>query len=475
MKFPLLLCLQLALVMLARAQQPAQVCIENFVSDPCLQTSSAAVSVLDLGTGQFIGQHNPKLALPPASVLKVLTTAAAISSLGTNHRFETQLAYSGELTTDTLRGDLRIIGKGDPTLGSSYLDPDGLRQLLQRWAKLLTARGVRHIQGDVVGDASFYERWRLPGSWPFEDLGNYYGAVPLGLNVHDNLCHIYLQQHPALGGHVHVAAVEPAVPGLVLESYVRSAAANSGDQAYVMGAPHQLRRHIKGTIPRGGGRFHIKGSLPDPAMFIAHHLRSTLLQNGITVQGEARSNYQRTETELQWIDTVMSPSLAEIAVTTNRESVNLFAEAIGYFLRKDTESFLGMERFWQERGIDMTGARIVDFAGLAPDNAISTRATVEILQNIYDSRDLYAAILPTLAVAGQSGTLRGMLKSSPAWGSVYAKSGLINGVRNYAGYIMTEDGRVLAFAAFTFNPSCGRYVVRQKLEQLLESLYLSSE
>jgi D-alanyl-D-alanine carboxypeptidase/D-alanyl-D-alanine-endopeptidase (penicillin-binding protein 4) len=123
--------------------------------------------------------------------------------------------------------------------------------------------------------------------------------------------------------------------------------------------------------------------------------------------------------------------------------------------------------------VDMRGCRFKDYSGLSPFNAISAQAMVEILQHIHQNQIIWPAFLQSLAIAGQTGTLRSFLKSTKAEGRVFAKSGLISGVRSYAGYMVSESGKWYAFDIMTHNSACGAQQVRKKLEQLLETLYLS--
>ena len=168
--------------------------------------------------------------------------------------------------------------------------------------------------------------------------------------------------------------------------------------------------------------------------------------------------------------------VSKIVQYTNQKSINLYAEALGMMLDKIRSKegiSAGPREFWINNGIDLGHARMVDHCGLAPDNSISTKTMIEVLQFAFEDKTLWKALMASLPIAGESGTLRSMFRNSPAKGAIFAKSGLINGVRNYAGYIRTKSGNWMAFCVMTQNPGCSPQVIRKKLEQLLESLYLS--
>ena len=186
------------------------------------------------------------------------------------------------------------------------------------------------------------------------------------------------------------------------------------------------------------------------------------------------STTEKTDRQnIQILDEMFSPKLLDIVKVTNQRSVNLFAQSLGHMAMQKN----GLEDdiiYWEDRGIDMIGCRTSDFAGLAPDNAITSKAMVKILAWVQEDSNRFEEFKSTLAIAGESGTLRSLLRNSPSRGHIFAKSGLIAGVRSYAGYVHRPDGRWIAFSILTHNPSCGGQVVRKKLAQLMETMYLST-
>ena len=446
--------------------------IDRQLEDPCFLSASVGVSVYDLTTGQTLYDFDAEKALPPASTLKIWTTAMALEVLGSDFQFQTALTASGTIRQDTLFGDIVIVGGGDPSLASQYFDQN-IDQLLQRWVTKIREAGISHVTGSVIADASLTSPDLIAPTWPYQDLGNYYGAYHSGLNVHDNQFFLRFKQNFREGQRVSIDAIYPEVPDLVVKSLVRTGPPGSGDQAYIMGGPYQDQRYVQGTIPPGGGTFRIKGSLPDPGKFLAHHLMQRLEDASIVCQGGSISTAEPLSLQNNLpLDIWYSPPLKAIATLTNQRSVNLFAQSLGITAIQQSD-FKDLSSYWEGQGIDMTGIRTSDYAGLAQDNAISTRSMVQILSWIYSDPSRFEAFRSTLAVAGRSGTLSSLLKNSQAQGHIYAKSGLISGVRSYAGYIHRPDGHWIAFAILTQNPACSGYVIRKKLAQLMETMYLS--
>lgn len=449
--------------------------INEIAGDPCLRTAGLSLVVLDLDSDSIVEKISANRALPPASTLKILTTAAALRVLGPDFRFITLLGYTGKVLNDTLMGDLIIKGLGDPTLGSAHFRETGFDQTLVRIGTGISSEGISHITGRIVADASFHEITAIPRTWPYQDMGNYYGAFCTGLNFHDNQYFLDFFQKSVPGLPVDQLRIRPEVPGLQHKSYVTTGSPGSGDQAYIMGAPFQLNRYIQGTIPPGRSVFTIRGSLPDPALFCAEQVRRHLERTGITISHPSIAVYTTPAGTDHWTDTLYSPLLRQIVDVTNQKSVNLFAEGLGlqlsHFLPKQKEHSL--INYWAGRGVNMEGCRFSDYSGLAPDNALTGSAMVQVLRDIYHDDRLWPVFFESLAVMGESGTLQHMMKNTPARAKIYAKSGLINGVRNFAGYLQSSSGQWYAFSLMTFNPDCDAQQVRKKLEQLLETLYLS--
>ncbi len=443
----------------------------EILNDPCFASAVVSVVLYDLDADSVIVNHQGNLALPPASILKVWTTAAALSTLRPEFRFKTDIGYQGDVLADAMEGDLMITGFGDPTLGSYHFHDDGFDNIFIKIFEELRVRDIKHITGDIVGQGGYYSHDRIPAGWPYQDLGNYYGAFCSGLNIADNLFYLKLKQKMMPGAAIEEWTVYPIVPDLVLDSYLTSGEKGSGDNAYIMGGPFQTHRYLQGTIPPGNAHFTIKGSVPDPALFFSINLKLFLESKGISIDGAAKSTYSKPSKSNLFF-TMDSPDLLNIVKKTNEKSINLFAEGLGMYLARDEQNNKSswLINFWKNKGIDVDGCRLSDFSGLSPDNAISGVSMIDVLKYIYHNDSLKDMITASLPVAGRTGTLRSFLDKSPAEGKVMAKSGLISGVRNYAGYIEKND-RTYAFCAMTQNPTCKSYTVRTKLESLVESLY----
>ncbi|MBI4649513.1 MAG: D-alanyl-D-alanine carboxypeptidase/D-alanyl-D-alanine-endopeptidase [Bacteroidia bacterium] len=247
--------------------------LKELLKDDNLKNSSTGFYAIDVNTGEILVEFNPDLSMVPASVQKIITTAAALEILGKNFRFCTTLEYDGEIDENgTLNGNIFIRGGGDPALGSDrfkkhYFEPS----FWDRWCDSIKRLGIKKINGSVIGDAGIFDEEVTPPTWAWGDIGNYYGASPSGLSVYENMYSIFLNSGPKAGDTTEIAGIEPEIPGLCFENYVKSADVKD-DEAFIYGAVYTNVCRIRGSIPKGQKRFEIKGSIPDPAFFAAFEL-----------------------------------------------------------------------------------------------------------------------------------------------------------------------------------------------------------
>jgi len=469
-------------LLLTFAALPAQTTIQdhvrNFAQDPDLAGALISISVIEVATGRTVGGHQSELACIPASTQKLLTTAVAMDVLGPDHRFETKLIITGDIAEGgVLNGDVYLVGGGDPSLGSPYLDGvPGLKGILGRWRDKLRAAGIRRINGRVIGDGSYFGTHAASGGWPWSDLGNYYGSGAYGLNIHENFYFLDFLQRGRVGAIPPVQRTRPEVPGLQLTNELRSGPRGSGDQAYVYGAPFGYDNFIRGTIPIGSGRFTIKGALPDPPLFAAQALCRYLQESGIPVSLPAESDRNQGSGRFasgRVLDTYQSPPLATLVDRTNLRSNNLYAEALLRETNKsrgaeihELSSTTVVEEWLEAASLSTAAVRIDDGSGLATRNFFAAGFMTRFLR-YQAERERWRASIP---MAGQTGSMKGYLKGTAAAGRLSAKSGSLGAARAYAGYVDRVDGRELAFAIMVNNFTIESKDVRNKMHALMLEL-----
>jgi D-alanyl-D-alanine carboxypeptidase/D-alanyl-D-alanine-endopeptidase (penicillin-binding protein 4) len=461
--------------------------VDAFQAGPAARFGTVALSVRRVCDGEEIIGYNARQSLSSASTLKLITTATAMVVLGPSYTYNTVLEYDGVIKDSVLTGNIYIRGTGDPSLGSwrfpNYYD---LPALLNSWSEAIRAAGIRRIQGVIIGDASLYMDLTTPDSWPFSDLGNYYGASLSALNINENLYRVFFGTGKSVGVSASVLRTDPLIPYVILRNSVITDAANTGDQVNIYGAPFQNQQWLMGKVPIGepANEFSVKGALPDPAFFAAYALQEQLQKDNVTISNPPISVGGGIPATLPTLGkrTVLnqhkSPSLTEIVQQTNYQSINLYAEALlrttaltlNTSIRSTEASLETLAGFWKAKGVNLDGFRIRDGSGLSTVGALTADNMTGILSAMGREK-AFPAFLSTIPVVGQSGTVRSLARNTAAAGNIRAKSGSIEGVRAYAGYVTAADGEQLSFCLFVnkYTPSQKRAVLAE-IEKIMVKL-----
>lgn len=464
-------------------QNVAKEQLDHFVSDPAFKYASISFEIKDLEENKSILSYDANRTLITASTAKLFSTATALSILGPDYKSQTRLYADGEIdSSGVLHGNLLIRGGGDPSFGSKYFNaPNDRVNLFHDWVIAIKKAGIKKIDGSIIADASEFGYQGVPDGWQWIDMGNYYGAGPSGLTIYDNLIEYTFTVPGKIGSIAQLDKIAPEFPGLDFESHI-TASENKGDNAYIYGAPYQNHRFGQGTLPAGSTAFKVKGSMPDPELMFAQELQKTIEDQGILISDHpsttrstgvsTNDNYYNSK---KLIHTHYSTDLIDIIKETNYRSINLFAEhmitMIGYHKSGRGTSWEGLkqlENYWAGK-IDLNGIRIADGSGLSRSNAISAHHFVSMLSYMYAGK--YGELFKnTLPISGKSGTLLNVCRGQKAEGRIQAKSGSINGVRSYAGYIRGDSGKLYSFALIVNNADCGSSILKRKMEVLFNSL-----
>lgn len=460
--------------------QSIQSYTEDFAEKKIFKNAFISACVQEVYSGLKVLDYNADKVLIPASSLKVITTLSALDILGEDYYYETKVAYSGEIDKNgTLQGDLYVMGSGDPTLGSNKVKGAvPFKALMNDIATSVKDVGIYCIAGDVVGDESVFNSYPINPTWQWNDLGNYYAAGAWGLNILDNEYKIYYGQQMKEGRIPKLISYSPYIPGLELQNEVRTGKKGSGDNAYIFGGPYNYTKRIVGTIPPGKKQFVIKGSIPDPPLFMAYSLFNTLSAKGVQA-ANYRTTFKKEKgySKRKAIYQVKSPPLSLIIQKTNFESNNLYCEAILKTIGSN-EMDLGsgaaginsIRKILRRKGVSLDGMQIEDGSGLSARNKVSSKFITDFLGSIANEISVKTAT-SYLPMGGYQGTVKGFFKNSKAKGNIWAKSGSMNGVLSYSGYVKSKSGKWLSFSIISNGHSAKNSKVRPYMEQFMIKLY----
>lgn len=441
--------------------------IQKIVEDRALEknltTASWGVYAEYVETGKKIISYNENKSLAPASGLKLITTGAAVYILGEDFNFSTKLYYDGEINAEgVLKGNIYIQGGGDPTLGSDLTGGSkNLNDLIDSWIEAVKLKGINKIEGSVVSDDLYFDRIGIPDNWFWVDMGNYYGAGTSGLSINDNLYHLYFKPGATVGDKAEVLRTEPEIPGLTFINNMKTGEIGSGDNGYIYCAPNQFNAELRGTIPAGVEEFSIKGSIPDPALFTALHFSKKLIESGINVSGEPRKTDEPAlYDENKLIMEVLSPPLKDIIEIINKRSFNLYAEhilkAIGK-KQKGVGSFSkGVEAVKDlliEAKINVDGFNLNDGSGLSRSNMITAKLMCDFLA-FMSGQKCFTPFYNSISIAGDPNDI-GFFKKvglgTELEMNARIKSGTVQRVRSYSGYLKDKSGNLIAFSLIANN------------------------
>ncbi len=447
--------------------------LNGIFNDPHFSNAIWGVTVQSMATGEYLFRMNDSKSLLPASNFKLFTAAEALSLLGTDFRYTTDLLSTGRILSDgTLRGDLVIRGVGDPTLGSLLFQTDSSQTtIFDAWADSLTAMGIRRVSGAIIGDDSYFTPDYYPMGWTVEDLPYYFAMQSSALVFDEDQVSVTVTPGVATGSAINYE-LNPSTDYVTVDNFgitkadsivqkrhrepdsVIAAGTSSIDITREMGGNDIT---IKGEIPFHGTATNQQISVEDPTLYAATLLRETLEEHDIQVSGEARTSRESTKPypflKARVLASYTSPPLADIVRGMNKESDNLFAEQLFRTVAKEIGGegswIVGasvMKRYLSSIGIDTSRIAIADGSGLSRMDLISADDLVKLLRAMHEKPALFDAFYASLPIMGVDGTLASRLKGTVAEANIHAKTGFLTGDRSISGYLTTRDGEMLAFS-----------------------------
>ena len=418
--------------------------------------AAIGVCVKNVETGQVVYEHNPGMALRPASVVKLFSSALALKREGDSLTYTTEVFYTGEIDEGKLSGNIVIQAGGDPTLDSKYFPKTCFMDSL---VSKVVNLGIKRIHGNIIIETEG-EPARIPGSWPWEDVANYYGALYHSFNYRDNTYTINLKSGKP-GTQTKIVSVEPSVPGVKLRNEVMASAKNAND-AWIYGGPEAAMLLIQGMIPANRSSFAVKGAMHHPDACFRAELEKRLKEKGVLLDKQ-----RIEEGERHALLSLDSPFLKDIVYYTNKNSVNLFAEALGELI-SPTDYARTVKVELSHIGIDSCGITLKDASGLSPANAVPAEVFTDLL--IWAKGHLSDAFVSSLPRGNVDWGLRVYSDHPVLRENVIAKTGSMSGVRALAGYLKNQKGETLAFTILVNNYVGDPVKVQEIIRDLLKDI-----
>ena len=456
--------------------------ISEVLAKPELSSAMVGIKVVSLDNGRILFEENAGKLLRPASNMKLYTVAAALDRLSPDYRFSTSVyANTRPDASGVIHGNLIIYGRGDPSLAARFNNGDYFKAI-NDLADRIAAAGVKRVEGDIVGDESYFVGPKYGSGWNWEDLTWYYGAEITPLTANDNALDLFIKPGTAIGQPALITTGPPD-PLLTIVNKVTTSAKGSRRDISINRGLGENTITITGSIPLEDRGYTGGIGISHPGLLFVYMLRSSLAQKGITITGASRvsgatasptaitgvpisgTNGSSTPPFQNEIATLQSPPFSVIAAQTLKPSQNLYTELILRTLGKvtpppanmsnlsPTSDELGLEAvksFLTTVGLRPEALVLDDGSGLSRNDMITAEASVQLLT--FMSKHRYATVFrDALPIGGVDGTLRNRFKGTPAENNVRAKTGSLSSAASLAGYLTTAGGEKLAFSIMVNN------------------------
>src|SRR5689334_20378824 len=261
--------------------------ISQILAKPELAPALIGIKVTSLDSGRVLFEGNAEKLLRPASNMKMYTVAAALDRLSPDYRFTTSVfAASKPDTAGVIHGDLRIYGRGDPSIAARFNNGDYFKTIDDLAARIVAA-GVKKVEGDLVGDETYFVGPKHGAGWEWEDLTWYYGAEVTPLTVNDNALDLFIKPGAAVG-QAAVITTGPPDPLLTVVNRVTTSAKGVRRDISIHRGLNENTITISGTIPIDDRGYTGGISISHPALLFVYLLRSSLAQKGVLITGKSR-------------------------------------------------------------------------------------------------------------------------------------------------------------------------------------------
>ncbi|WHY83885.1 D-alanyl-D-alanine carboxypeptidase/D-alanyl-D-alanine-endopeptidase [Neobacillus novalis] len=427
-----------------KLSQLLQAYVQQLSANPNSEGMSVGYEVYSLDDDKTLASYHSDKTFVPASVFKLLVTAAAVSKWPKEMTIPTKVFTTGNLSNSgVLNGDIILKGFGDPTLTVEKLDT---------LAKNLAALGIHKVNGNVIVDESYFDNQRLGEDWMWDDEPYSYSTQTSALSVRENTVNVTVHPGKEIGESPTVT-IDPAPDYLTVVNKAKTVAGSNAS----LTIDRTLGKNeiaVSGTIGKNysANGYTLTRTIHDPAPFTGTVFRDFLIEQGITFKNKSTIEKGSVADDARLVAAVESPKLDDILTEMVKESDNFYAEMLTKLLGAK-ESVVGSTA----AGIEVIHHFLVnnlgledgfiqkDGSGLTRLDHISPHAYIQLLNSMYDGpeRDRFISFLP---IAGKDGTLKNRMKGTAAEGNVMAKTGSMSGVNSLAGYVSAKNGQTLAFS-----------------------------
>lgn len=515
---------------------PLGATITALLADPAVSRAHWGIAVTTLDGTPIFGLDEAQL-FRPASNNKIFTTATAMALLGPGKTFDTRVFGNLDSATGTVNGNLTLVGGGDANFGAADIpyvppsqrtkdtnattEPPALADLAAL-ADQLVAKGVKRIDGDIVGDDTLFPYEPYAESWAADDQVWGYGAPVSALSIDNNQFKLTVAPGAVTGSPSHqtisaatVQLEQNGVPYYTVQAQVQTSAAGThsdGVQVERLSGSRVIR--VYGSLAADAHPDVEYLAIADPADYAAMALRSMLEQRGIVATGKVRAEHWPLSDAKSYISELFTPvpcdaaiiaggtcvqdclakpastapllashtsaPLAEDVVLTNKVSQNLHAELflhnLGRFASCGSGSILDGARLIRANllhaGLDPNDFIFYDGSGLSEHDLVAPRAMATFL-TFAAKQPWFPVWKASLPEAGEDGGLDTRFPNPPLKDHLFAKTGTLGETHALSGYLDAASGRPIIFSIFVDTHTPTTHADRVTMDKIVEAIAAS--
>ncbi|HKK46095.1 MAG TPA: D-alanyl-D-alanine carboxypeptidase/D-alanyl-D-alanine-endopeptidase [Balneolaceae bacterium] len=476
------LALVLSLVFLPKTLQA-----QNIIFSPdiiqTIENSKAhnaywSVAVRDT-TGKIVEGYNFEKLIRPASNIKLLTTATILNELGPDYTYNTRMYGVGHQEGDAWEGDIIIRGVGDPSISGKYYNEDRFH-VFDQFFMALHALGIKKIDGNLIGNDSFFDQKPYPKGWSWQDLSYYYGVEINALSFNNNAVDLRVYADGKVGD-------TPEIEWFPFDTdyvnFVNDQVITPQDSKY-----DEYYHRLLGTntiilgskLPKN---YVEKESLSifNAPMFFLDTFKKYLEDGDIEVNGDLIVDDQPQDwnsNEYKILAQHQSVPLRKLLKQVNKESDNFYTEMLlktaaaeHFDATGSTELGLSLvQDFADSMGMDTTKLVMNDGSGMAPATLVTTEDLTKLLINMRHHPN-FNVYRNSLSISGIDGSLENRFTGSEMQGKVLGKTGYVSGVRTLSGYLKAASGQTLVFSIAANNYTVETSYIDYIEDEIVRKLY----
>lgn len=447
--------------------------LDEKFNDPQFENAHWGVLIKSLKTGEVIYSRNEKKMFMPASNMKLFTSSSAMMALGPDYRYVTTLVTKGEIKDSILRGDVIIVGSGDPTISGRY-NEGKVTETFEQWADSLKILGIKEIQGNMIGDDNCFDDNFYGNGWSADYETDYYAAQISGISFNDNCVDIRVVPSANIADICSVSVVPNTKYITIVNETITAAVADSLNEIYFYRLRGTNTIYVRGKMSQGKDPWIESVAIDNPTLFTATVLKEVLESKGINVGGSVVDVDDQKDTlrydGAKQLASFTSIPYSVIIRTINKPSQNFYTEQVFRTMGKEKYGTGAMRSgravaypILASWGVDTVRLRYSDGSGLSRLDLITPSDIVSILEGMYKEK-YFLPFYESLPIAGVDGSIKSRMKGTKAEGNVHAKTGYIGFVRALSGYVTSSDGEM-----FVFSMVANHYTVPTRMAESIQN------